>query len=195
VTATSEQQAPLGVEISGVLPEGVVLTALSPHADDRGVFTELFRESWPTAVRPIQWNVVSSRAGVLRGVHVHVRHDDYLTVASGRLVLGLSDLRPGYVAATCCLELGTERALAASIPHGVAHGFYYPEPTIHVYAVSHYFDPADELGCRWDDPDLEIPWPQTTAILSSRDRDLPRLAELMPKLQAERAGLARPAAN
>ncbi len=81
--ARPEELAPLSVEISGVLPEGVVLTALTPHADDRGVFTELFRECWPTAIRPIQWNVVSSKAGVLRGVHVHVRHDDYLTVASG----------------------------------------------------------------------------------------------------------------
>ena len=193
--ARPEQLAPLGVEISGVLPEGVVLTALTPHADVRGVFTEIFRECWPTAVRPIQWNVVSSDAGVLRGVHVHVRHDDYLTVASGRLVLGLADLRPGHVSSSCCIELSAERAVAASIPHGVAHGFFFPEPTIHIYAVSHYFDPADELGCRWDDPNLQIPWPHTTAIVSPRDRDLPWLAELMPRLQAERAGLPEQAAS
>jgi dTDP-4-dehydrorhamnose 3,5-epimerase len=44
--------------------------------------------------------------------------------------------------------------------------------------VSHDFDPADELGVRWDDPELGIPWPADRAVLSPRDAALPSLREL-----------------
>jgi dTDP-4-dehydrorhamnose 3,5-epimerase len=67
---------------------------------------------------------------------------------------------------------------ALVIPVGVAHGFYFHEPSIHVYAVSHEFDPLDELGCRWDDPDLDIAWPCTKPRISVRDRNLGSLREL-----------------
>ena len=37
---------------------------------------------------------------------------------------------------------------------------------------------ADELGCRWDDPDLDIPWPCTEPLISQRDRELGSLSDL-----------------
>lgn len=67
----------------GNLPRGVALRPFTTHHDERGSFTEVFREEWDTGVRPVQWNAVSSEAGVLRGVHVHVRHDDYLILLRG----------------------------------------------------------------------------------------------------------------
>ena len=62
-----------------MLPVGVVLQPLAPNDDDRGTFTELFRNSWSLDVQPAQWNVVRSVPTVLRGVHAHWRHADYLT--------------------------------------------------------------------------------------------------------------------
>jgi dTDP-4-dehydrorhamnose 3,5-epimerase len=172
------------------LPEGTELVELTPHADERGVFTEIFREEWTGAVRPIQWNSVSSAAGVLRGVHVHPRHTDYLTMAMGRMTLGLCDLRPDspthMLAVT--LDVSAERPQAAVIPPGVAHGFYFPEQSIHVYAVSHYWDTADELGCRWDDPDLGIPWQHTEAVISPRDAALQTLTNLKAQLNLSSQG-------
>ena len=43
---------------------------------------------------------------------------------------------------------------------------------------------TDELGCRWDDPALEIPWPQQGAHVSPRDEALPPLAVLTGELEA-----------
>jgi dTDP-4-dehydrorhamnose 3,5-epimerase len=172
--------------VVGSLPQGLRLTALEPHSDDRGTFIELYREEWETDVTPIQWNAVHSEANVLRGVHVHPRHDDYLTIVRGRATIGLRDLRdesPTH-GVTACVELSAERPSAISIPHGVAHGFYFHEPSTHVYAVSHYWDLADELGCRWDDPALEIPWPQQEAHISPRDEALPSLDTLLGELRA-----------
>ena len=168
------------------LPEGVRVTPLEPHDDDRGTFTELHRISWSVGVEPVQWNAVRSRAGVLRGVHVHPRHDDYLTVVTGRATIGLRDLRPDAptAGAATCVELHGDAPAAITIPHGVAHGFLFHEPSLHIYAVSHYWDPADELGCRWDDPALEIPWPDAEPLISPRDAALPPLAELQEALAA-----------
>jgi dTDP-4-dehydrorhamnose 3,5-epimerase len=163
-----------------VLPEGVAVHPLEPHADERGVFTELFRDSWGLPVAPVQWNAVRSEPNVLRGVHAHWRHADYLTVVAGRATIGLHDLREGSPTegVGTVVELAAASPSALTIPTGVAHGFYFHEPSIHVYAVTHDWDPADELGCRWDDPDLEISWPCTDPSLSQRDRSLGSLSEL-----------------
>lgn len=172
-----------------MLPHGVELRALTPHADSRGVFTELFRDSWALDIAPAQWNVVRSEPNVLRGVHAHWRHADYLTVVAGRATIGLHDLREGSptegLGAT--VELAEDAPRALTIPTGVAHGFYFHGPSIHVYAVSHEWDPADELGCRWDDPELAIEWPSTEPAISDRDRELGPLSELR---RAWRAALA-----
>jgi dTDP-4-dehydrorhamnose 3,5-epimerase len=164
------------------LPAGCELRELAPHEDDRGTFTEMFRDEWHTGVAPVQWNYVRSAANVLRGVHVHLQHADYLVLVDGRASVGLRDLRPGYDSRECTVEMSGDRPLALSIPPGVAHGFYFHASSIHVYAVSHAWDPADELGCRWDDPDLGIPWPRATPALSERDEGLPSLHTLVASL-------------
>lgn len=170
-----------------MLPKDVFLHALEPHGDDRGVFTELFRCSWGLDVAPVQWNLVRSEANVLRGVHVHHRHADYLIVAAGRATIGLHDLRetPSTAGLAALVELSGERPAALVVPPGVAHGFYFHEPSLHVYAVSHEWDPSDELGCRWDDPELALAWPCDDPLLSPRDRGLSTLSELRVALRAE----------
>jgi dTDP-4-dehydrorhamnose 3,5-epimerase len=159
--------------------DGVAVRRLQPHDDARGRFVEVFREEWDDASPPVQWNCVRSAAGVLRGVHWHDVHSDYLTVVAGTLVLGLHDLRAGSPSErrSAVLTLTAEEPCGVAIPPGVAHGFWYPEPSVHVYAVSHYWDPADERGVRWDDAALGIPWPASVAdpLLSPRDAALPAL--------------------
>jgi dTDP-4-dehydrorhamnose 3,5-epimerase len=168
------------------LPDGVRIRVLDPHRDDRGVFTELFREEWGVGVSPVQWNAVTSEPDVLRGVHVHPVHDDYLVVFAGRASVGLSDLRRDSAThgAASLVELDGRAPRAITIPHGVAHGFWFHDAATHIYAVSHVWDTADELGCRWDDPDLGIPWPDGRPRLSPRDAALPPLAVLAGQLGA-----------
>jgi dTDP-4-dehydrorhamnose 3,5-epimerase len=181
--------------VTGPLPGGVVLRPLETHVDRRGAFTEIFRDEWGTGVRPIQWNAVTSSARTLRGVHVHRRHDDYLLLLQGRASIGLRDLRldsstAGLVA---LIELSGRNLQALVIPTGVAHGFYFAEPSLHVYSVTEYWHPADELGCRWDDPDLAIPWPISDPILSPRDAGLGSLSDLLATLARDTLTAAPPA--
>lgn len=172
------------------LPEGVRLRPLEPHADSRGTFTELHRVEWGVGGSPLQWNAVRSEAGVLRGVHVHPRHDDYLILFAGHAAVGLRDLRDGSqtAGAAVCLDLRGNAPVGVTIPHGVAHGFYFHEPSLHIYAVSHYWDVTDELGCRWDDEQLGIAWPQKEARVSPRDAALPPLAVLLDELRGSLVG-------
>ena len=130
--------------VTGSLPHDVRLSPLVPHRDERGTFVELFREEWETGVHPVQWNAVDSEQGVLRGVHVHPRHDDYLTVVRGSATVGLRDLRDDSptAGAAACVELSAEDPIAISIPHGVAHGFYFTRPSTHIYAVSELLGPG-----------------------------------------------------
>ena len=67
--------------------------------------------------------------------------------------------------------------------HGVAHGFYFYEPSLHVYAVTEYWDPNDELSCHWADPDLGIPWPVQSAKVSQRDEESQSLQALLDQLE------------
>jgi dTDP-4-dehydrorhamnose 3,5-epimerase len=174
-----------------MLPDGVSVVRLTPHGDARGVFTELYRESWGVGVAPVQWNAVSSAPGVLRGVHAHCRHEDYLTIVSGHATIGLHDLRECSATAgvSATVDLTGTAPSALVIPTGVAHGFFFHEPSVHVYAVTREFDPDDEHGCRWDDPELAIDWPSVgEPLLSERDRALGPLSALRATV---RAALAR----
>ncbi len=164
---------------------GAELLPMQMHRDDRGIFTEIFREEWGTGVSPVQWNVVRSAANVLRGVHVHVKHADYLVLVDGRATVGLRDLRPGSPSENVATTVGmnAEELAALVTPPGVAHGFYFYEPSCHIYSVTHYWDMADELGCRWDDPALEIQWDiEGEPRISQRDVALPPLSGLAGKI-------------
>ena len=169
------------------LPEGVSVRSLQIHHDERGSLTEFFRASWDTGIDVVQWNYSESEARVLRGVHVHVKHADYLIVLRGRASIGLRDLRMGSPSEgmTALVEMQGTKPHALIIPPGVAHGFYFQTPSAHLYAVSEYWDQLDELGCHWADPALEINWPEIEPLISARDAALPSLRELVESLRRE----------
>lgn len=142
----------------------------------------------------MQWNLLRSGGNVLRGVHVHLTHFDNLVVLEGTMHLGLCDLRPDSpeFGKGSLVELHGEDPMMVVIPPGIAHGFYFDAPCLAVYGMSHYWAPAsDELGCRWDDPRLNIPWPTScvSPTLSARDRDASGLETLMEHMTA--AGAAQ----
>lgn len=149
----------------------VAIYPLQPHADARGRFTEIFRESWETGSSKVQWNCVQSHPGVLRGVHVHAIHSDYLLVAAGKMILGLHDIRttsPTFRQSEM-IVCDAASPMAIAIPPGVCHGFYFPVESIHIYAVSEYWNQEDELGCHFGCAELGLIWPDSAPRLSERD--------------------------
>ncbi|MDG4551452.1 MAG: dTDP-4-dehydrorhamnose 3,5-epimerase family protein [Candidatus Contendobacter sp.] len=163
------------------LPIGVRSIPLKAHQDERGWLAEIFREEWTSDLHLVQWNCVFSHPNVLRGVHVHPKHWDYLVLLKGKMLLGLKDLRSDSetFGLSSMVELLESSLTAWTIPPGVAHGFFFPVESMFCYSVSEYWNLNDELGCRWDDPELELDWPVSEPLLSERDRQAPPLKELM----------------
>ncbi len=175
------------------LPAGVMLRRLAVNVSSTGRVTDLF-DLDEHALEPVQWNFVTSRPNTLRGVHVHPQHTDYLTVTQGSLLVGLHDMRhwsPTHAQSTF-VTLRAEEPQAITIPPGVAHGFYAAATADHVYAVDRYWDPADELGCRWNDPQLGLEWPADNPSLSPRDAEAGPYAALVERLAALHASQHHP---
>ncbi len=167
------------------LIHGVCLARFEKHADARGHFYESFRKSWvPGAREMVQGNLSFSKAGVLRGMHYHLKQADFWSVPAGRVRAALYDFRassPSFGAAAV-VEIGVDKPSGLYIPKGVAHGFCALEDATLTYLVDEYYDGADELGVRWDDPALGIDWALSAPpSLSLRDARNPFLAEIPPE--------------
>jgi dTDP-4-dehydrorhamnose 3,5-epimerase len=167
---------------------GVEFKVFSANVDRRGCFTEVFQDNWDMCLKPVQWSIVHSKPTVFRGMHLHRRHGEYFAVISGRASVGLKDMRPGSATegVWSLFDLSGKQLACVAFPFGVLHGWYFREHTIHLQAVSEaYADyhEDDNLGCRWNDPDLGIPWPQKKAILAPRAQGFPSFRELAASLK------------
>lgn len=165
---------------------GVVVTTPDLHGDSRGRFVETWRKEWtPGAPEMVQANRADRRQNALVGLHYHLHQADYWYVPFGRALVVLHDLRTSSPTdgATLSLEIGEHDHRSIYIPPGVAHGFYALTDMTITYLVDHYYNPADELGIAWDDPDLGITWPSTAPELSERDRGNPKRTEIAEHLR------------
>ena|SRR5215471_3646933 len=162
---------------------GVYVVPFRSFADSRGYFFESFRRSWIPGVRDmVQGNCSFSKAGVLRGLHYHLKQADFWAVPSGHVRAALYDLRASSPTrgTSLTMDLGREHPFGLYIPKGVAHGFLTLEDSFMVYLVDEYYDNSDELGVRWDDPALGVDWRARDPIVSARDQENRRLAEIPP---------------
>ncbi len=70
------------------------------------------------------------------------------------------------------------------LPEGFAHWFLVlSESADLIYKCTDFYNPEDEGGVRWDDPDIGIQWPFSeygieAPTLSQKDRNQKRLKEL-----------------
>ena len=170
--------------VESSLIKGVKFAKLRPFEDERGRFMETFRTAWfpERSWDIIQTNRSDSKAGVLRGLHFHHRQVDYWYVVKGTIRVALADLRPSSPThlATQTVEIGDDNQVGVFIPTGVAHGFVALTDATLTYIVDNYYDGGDENGVAWNDPDLAIDWGVAEPILSNRDRNNARLADIPP---------------
>lgn len=174
----------------------VILVTPKRHGDDRGYFSETYRESeYAAGGIPgpfVQDNsAFSGQAGVLRGFHFQVppaTQAKLVSCARGKIFDVAVDIRTSsptfgrHVGA----ELSAENGHQLYVPEGFAHGYLTLTPDCLVqYKVSAYYSPDNERGLAWDDPDLKIDWPLAgrSPILSEKDANLPVLSALQPWFQ------------
>jgi len=166
--------------------DGVVVVELDVHRDPRGTFVEPWRKEWfPGRPDMVQANHSEKVEGSLVGLHYHLKQSDYWYVVAGEARVVLHDLRTSSATtgATMILELSGAVRRGVYIPPGVAHGFAAHTPLTLWYMVDGYYDPGDEHGLAWDDPELGIDWGVSDPVVSERDRANPRWADIAAEVQ------------
>lgn len=167
------------IEQSSVI-DGVVIVPLEVFGDERGRFVETYRREWfADRDEMVQGNHSEKQAGALVGLHFHRHQADYWYVLKGTARVVLHDLRTGSPTegATLVLDVNGGEGPGVYIPPGVGHGFAALTDVTMTYLVDRYYDPEDELGVAWDDPELGIDWGIAEPIVSNRDRTNPRRAD------------------
>jgi dTDP-4-dehydrorhamnose 3,5-epimerase len=174
---------------------GLVVIEPRVHRDERGFFTETYRESlhaeWgvPESVRFVQDNHSRSTRGVVRGMHFQIGDGvaKLVRCARGRIFDVGVDLRRGSptYGRWQGVELDDENMRALYVPVGFAHGFCVLSDVADVlYKQSAYYDPEVERGIAYDDPDIGVQWPLPAGelVVSPRDAEAPRLAQIAAEL-------------
>jgi dTDP-4-dehydrorhamnose 3,5-epimerase len=176
-----------------VVINGVYRVEPAVLGDERGRFMETYRRSWfPLGREMVQSNRSDRAAGAIVGLHYHLHQADYWSVPRGMARVVLHDLREGSPTdgATEIFDIGEADGRGVFIPPGVAHGFAARSDLTIVYLVDSYYNPEDELGVAWDDPEIAADWGVVDPVLSARDQANPRRADVPPKMRPH-AGLRR----
>jgi dTDP-4-dehydrorhamnose 3,5-epimerase len=167
----------------------LILIEPTSHFDDRGYFTETFRqdlleEAIGCKVNFVQDNESKSLKGVLRGFHYQLppyTQAKLVRVIEGSVLDVAVDIRKSSptFGRHVSLELTAQNKYQLFIPHGFAHGFVVlSDSATFSYRVDNYYAPKHDRGIAFDDEQLKIDWQLSAEELqlSDKDRVLPSLA-------------------
>lgn len=159
---------------------GVLELRTTVWVDERGSFQETFARSryrkFGIADEFVQDNLSYSHRNVLRGLHGAPRMSKIVQVVSGEVFDVVVDARvesPTF-GRWQSFVLSEQSHTQIYIPAGCLHGFLtLSDEAIFCYKQSTEYDPAREIGVRWDDPALAVAWPDLgePTILSEKDRN------------------------
>ena len=168
----------------------VVLIKAQTFPDPRGLFVETYKRSAFEAngITPhfVQDNSSRSVRGTLRGLHYQLpplAQAKLVWATRGEVFDVAVDLRKGSptFGRAVTHTLSAEAHDMLFIPAGFAHGFCVLSESAEMqYKSSAEYSPAHERGIRWNDPQLNIPWPIREPLLSDKDRSQPLLADHPP---------------
>lgn len=158
----------------------VVLIEPTVFGDDRGFFFESFNQhKFETAigrqVNFVQDNHSRSVKNVLRGLHYQIQQPQgkLVRVTHGEVFDVAVDLRrhSETFGKWVGITLSAENKYQIWIPEGFAHGFIVLSDSAEfLYKTTDYYSPLYERCIRWDDPNLNIQWPENISpILSQKD--------------------------
>ena len=166
--------------------DGLLIIEPRVFEDERGYFLETHHYqrflSASIDCTFVQDNLSFSKKNILRGLHFQKTKPQAKLVqaVTGEIFDVGVDLRPG--SATfgkwSGVVLSEENKRQLFVPEGFAHGFCVLGEGAHIaYKCSDYYDPDDEGGLLWSDPDIAIDWPLEDPILSAKDRQFAHLAD------------------
>jgi len=148
--------------------EGLYIIEPAVHGDNRGYFMETYsqRDMQEAGLDMVfvQDNQSMSKKGVLRGLHFQKEHPQgkLVRVIRGRVFDVAVDIRVGSktYGQWFGVELTEENKKQFYVSEGFAHGFLVlSDEAEFCYKVTDFYQPEDEAGLVWNDPDIGIKWP------------------------------------
>jgi dTDP-4-dehydrorhamnose 3,5-epimerase len=180
------------VQIRSTTLDGVLLFLPSPHRDERGLFTRTFdaaiaRDAGLDPVAFVQDSQSRSHRGVLRGLHGRSGRGESKLVrcAHGAVHDVLVDARrdSATFGAHEVFRLDDNDFAHLYVPAGFLHGFQTLTEVADVcYRIDREHEPAEDLGVRYDDPELGIRWPLPVSAISARDAAAGSFTQLRDRL-------------
>ena len=171
------------------IPEVILITP-PRFGDARGFFSETFNarrfaEAGVTGPFVQDNQSLSASKGTVRGLHCQIApsvQGKLVRCVRGAIWDVAVDIRHGSptFGQHAAAVLSAENWNQLWVPGGFLHGFCTLEPDTEViYKVTADYDRAAERGVIWNDPALALPWPvaEVDAVLSDKDKVLPRLAD------------------
>lgn len=149
--------------------EGLYVIEPSVHGDARGYFMETYnqKDMHEAGLDMVffQDNQSMSTKGVLRGLHFQKQYPQgkLVRVIKGSVYDVAVDLREGSptYGQYYGVELTEENKKQFYISEGFAHGFLVLSDVAEFcYKVTDFWHPGDESGLAWNDPEINIQWPQ-----------------------------------
>ena len=149
--------------------EGLCVIEPAVHGDARGYFMETYNEKDMKEagidIHFVQDNQSMSTKGVLRGLHFQKQYPQgkLVRVIKGSVYDVAVDLREGSptYGQYYGVELTEENKKQFYISEGFAHGFLVLSDVAEFcYKVTDFWHPGDESGLAWNDPEINIQWPQ-----------------------------------
>jgi len=172
--------------------DGFFLIESKVFEDERGFFLETYSEKKFNTLGIkdvfVQDNHSHSTKGVLRGMHFQLKNPQaqVVSVIRGKIFDVVVDLRKD--SPTFGQWEGMEISDKSNIRQvymcpGLAHGFLTLSDTVDLhYKVSRIYNPDDECGLIWNDPDINIDWPKTNYKVSKRDMGFEPFIQLIERL-------------
>ncbi|RDH81215.1 MAG: dTDP-4-dehydrorhamnose 3,5-epimerase [endosymbiont of Galathealinum brachiosum] len=169
----------------------IVLIETVIHGDERGYFSETFRqdkfeEAIGYKVNFLQDNESKSSRGILRGLHFQLppfAQSKLVRVVEGEVLDVAVDIRTGSptFGQHVSVLLSGENKRQLFIPRGFAHGFVVlSDMAIFSYKVDNYYSAESDRGLAFDDKELDIGWQlsKEELQLSIKDQKQPVLENL-----------------
>jgi dTDP-4-dehydrorhamnose 3,5-epimerase len=166
---------------------GVIELRPKVFRDARGFFIETYHRAKFAELGItdyfVQDNHSNSVKGTLRGLHyqLHRPQAKLCRVVEGEALDVAVDIRPdspNFGKWTSVL-LSAKEQNQIYVPIGFAHGFLALTDTVQfLYKCSDFYDPAEERGIAWNDPDLNISWGVSAPLVSEKDAGYPTLSRI-----------------
>jgi dTDP-4-dehydrorhamnose 3,5-epimerase len=165
---------------------GLLIIEPRLFSDNRGYFYESFQQSryLEAGIPPfVQDNISNSRQHSLRGMHFQnpTPQGKLVWVARGTVWDVMLDIRRSSPTFKQwhAITLTAEQPTQIYIPPGFAHGFVtLSDDAVFCYKCTDYYNPQDERGIIWNDPEININWPIKNPILSPKDTTYSTLSEM-----------------